>query len=349
MADRVNITGVVGVDALTILRTFEGISASPPRLGRTRKGALAMVRFGDVSVLVRIESRAYVNAATAWAITRNASDSPNERVLVVTAQSSAEGREILRSHGIGYACGSGHLSLSAPGLLLRLDEPRTRPRPTPTTRFALSGIAGRIAQMLLLEPDRDWTIRTLSARSGASVGLTHAVVERLESNGILEASGTGPARVRRLLGRAALLDIWCEEQLDRDVQVVRCLRPAPHPRDLMASLAAGFARTGIAYALTRAAATMTMTSAAATLRAVEVWVDSSTPFDEVLDAVGARHTEGNANLILTRAKGDPALAFAQERNGLSCVNPVRLYYDLGHDPRRDREEFRLLREAILGR
>jgi hypothetical protein len=349
MADRVNITGVVGVDAFTILRTFEGISASPPRLGRTRKGALAMVRFGDVSVRVRIESRAYVNAATAWAITRNASDSPNERVLVVTAQSSAEGREILRSHGIGYACGSGHLSLSAPGLLLRLDEPRTRPRPTPTTRFALSGIAGRIAQMLLLEPDRDWTIRTLSARSGASVGLTHAVVERLESNGILEASGTGPARVRRLLGRAALLDIWCEEQLDRDVQVVRCLRPAPHPRDLMASLAAGFARTGIAYALTRAAATMTMTSAAATLRAVEVWVDSSTPFDEVLDAVGARHTEGNANLILTRAKGDPALAFAQERNGLSCVNPVRLYYDLGHDPRRDREEFRLLREAILGR
>jgi hypothetical protein len=206
-----------------------------------------------------------------------------------------------------------------------------------------------VAQVLLLEPDRDWTIRTLSTRSGASVGLTHAVVERLEANGILEASGTGPARVRRLLSRAALLDTWCEEQLDRDVQVVRCLRPAPGPQDLRVTLATSFTRAGISYALTRAAATMTMTSAPVTLRTVEVWVDSSAPFDEVLDAVGARHTEGNANLILTRAKGDPALAFAQERNGLSCVNPVRLYYDLGHDPRRDHDQFRLLREAILRR
>jgi len=349
MADRVNITGVVGVDALTILRTFEGISASPPRPGRTRKGALAIVSFGDVSVLVRIETRGYVNAATAWVITRSASDFPNERVLVVTAQSSADGREILRSHGIGYACGSGHLSLSAPGLLLQIEEPRRGTRPAPPARFRLSGIAGRVGQILLLEPGQDWTIRTLSAMSGASVGLTHAVVERLETDGILEANGTGPARVRRLLSRAALLDTWCEEQLDRDVQVVTCFRPAPRPQDLMTALATSFTRTGISYALTRAAAAMTMTSAPMTLRTIEVWVDSSAPFDEVLDAIGARHTEGNANLILTRAKGDPALAFAQERNGLSCVNLVRLYYDLGHDPRRDREQFHLLREAILRR
>jgi hypothetical protein len=291
MADRVNITGVVGVDALTILRTFESISASPPRPGRTRKGALAMVSFGDASVLVRIETRGYVNAATAWAIARSASDFPTERVLVVTAQSSADGREILRSQGIGYACGSGHLSLSAPGMLLRIEESRRRLSPTPTTRFALSGIAGRIAQILLLEPDRDWTIRVLSARSGASVGLTHAVVERLESIGILEANGAGPARVRRLLGRAALLDTWCEEQLDRDVQVVRCLCPAPRPQELMTAVATSFTRTGIAYALTRAAATMTMTSTPASFGTVEVWVDSSRPFDEVLDVIGARHTE----------------------------------------------------------
>ena len=137
MADRVNITGVVGVEALTILRTFEGISASPPRPGRTRKGALAMVSFGDVSVLVRIETRGYVNAATAWAITRTASEFPTERVLVVSAQSSADGREILRSQGIGYACGSGHLSLSAPGywcgsMNLDGDSARSRRRDLPS-------------------------------------------------------------------------------------------------------------------------------------------------------------------------------------------------------------------------
>jgi hypothetical protein len=245
MADRVNITGVVGVDALTILRTFESISASPPRPGRTRKGALAMVSFGDLSVLVRIETRGYVNAATAWVIIRTASDFPTERVLVVTAQSSADGREILRSHGIGYACGSGHLSLSAPGLLLQIDEPRRGIRPAPPARCRLSGMAGRVAQILLQEPGRDWTIRALSARSGASVGLTHAVVERLETDGILDAKGAGPARIRRLLSRAALLDTWCEEQLDRDVQVVTCFRPAPRPQELMAALATSFTRTGV--------------------------------------------------------------------------------------------------------
>ncbi len=58
--------------------------------------------------------------------------------------------------------------------------------------------------------------------------------------------------------------------------------------------------------------------------------------------------ETGHNLILANAEADVPLAFRIEQDGLSVVNPFRLYLDLRREPRRGREQAERLRKEVIG-
>jgi len=255
-------------------------------------------------------------------------------LLMVAGETTVEARAILEEHGIGVIDSLGNAHLELPGLLFHLEGRRPQRRAGgPITPIRLRGKAGIAAQALLLQPDRAWKVQDLAQDAGVATGLAHRVLARLEEEGVVVAEGSGPQRVRRVTNRAALLDLWAEEQLERP------------RRTLGQQLAINLGRAGIDYALTGAAAANLVAPFVTALPVVEVWV-AETAAPEALRAAADPVTEGQ-NVVFLQAKDDAPLAFREQRRDLWVANRFRLYADLRRDPRRGREQADHLREQVI--
>jgi hypothetical protein len=95
-------------------------------------------------------------------------------------------------------------------------------------------------------------VRDLADDAGVAAGLAHRVLARLEREGVMEARGTGPQRVRILTNPTALLDLWSEEQTDHPKRTLGYVLTQT-PRQLAERLATGLDHAGIGYAITGAA------------------------------------------------------------------------------------------------
>ena len=70
------------------------------------------------------------------------------------------------------------------------DRPRSR-------RQAGIGVVGvRLVQVMLGEPQRDWSVVELAEAADSSTGQAHKILTRLESEGLVTVTGRGPARRR---------------------------------------------------------------------------------------------------------------------------------------------------------
>lgn len=339
-------------EALRILREVPGILVEPrPRAGSRRAGAVLRFAGGSAPVAVEVKRRA--SAATAWQLVQRARGLRDGHLLLVAGETTADARAILERHGVAVIDGLGNAHLELPGLLLHLEgQRRARGRrgdassPRPPTR--LRGKAGVAAQALLLAPDREWRVQDLAAEARTSIGLAHRVLARLEADGLVAAEGAGPRRIRRVTDRAALLDLFAEENKDRAVQRLRAYRLAREPHELAAAASGGLAAAGIDHAVTGAGAAARIAPLVTTVPVAEIWVTSVALPDDVIAAAGAEAVDSGHNLVFAQTPGDEPLAFRHEVDGLWTVNPVRLYADLRHDPRRGREQAEHLRREVIG-
>jgi hypothetical protein len=342
----VKIEGALEAETARLLRQVDGIEVA---IGepRTRRSD-ATVKFAGVAKPVDIEVKHYVNAATAWQLVRHAEAGKDRYLLVVTAQATAEARDILERHGIGVVDGAGNAHMELPGLLLHIEGLRSPKSQRQPGAIRLSGKAGLVAQALLLSPDRAWQIREVAEAAAVSDALAHRVLARLEAEGPVVSDGAGPARVRRVANPAALLDLWAEENVDRAVERTTAYRLARTPKELVEAVAERLGKTDITYAVTRAAAAMALAPFVSAVPTVDVWIDSAIAPLDAVKALGAERVETGGNLVLSQTAGDGPLAFREERDGTWLVNRMRLYYDLKKDPRRGKEQADRLRHEVIG-
>jgi hypothetical protein len=173
--------------------------------------------------------------------------------LLVADQTAAEAREILAERGVGFIEGLQNAHIELPGLPFHIEGRRTE-KPArgaaPPTR--LRGKAGVAAQALLLQPAREWSVNELAAEAGIAAALAHRVLTRLEREGLVKAEGSGPQRFRTRTNPTALLDLWAEEQADRQRRTAGHLL-AQTPQQLVERLGAWLQHAGIDYAVTGAA------------------------------------------------------------------------------------------------
>ncbi len=348
-AARVTIAGALDASALRILARFPVIVATTIVPPGTQPGA-AVVGVGGVAHPVRIEVLDTVTVATARDIVRRAQALPRPVWFVIAKRVTEEACTILGDSGIGYASAAGHLHLVMPGLLVHVEVSGLRTGATaPAGRTRLSDAAERVVHALLLDPRQAWRVRDLTRRARVSVGLSHRVVTRLETEGIVSGEGDGTTRRRRVDDVAGLLDAWIDETDNRGVEVVTAFRPAASPHELVRAMASAFDAAAIPYAVTGAAAAAIMAPGVGPVATVDAWIDWGTPLAAALSAIGAKTVGHGVNITLAHIRGDGPLAFAGKRSGVVCVDPVRLYADLVRAAGPGHPLATSLREAIIHR
>lgn len=341
----VNIQGRFEADALRVLREVPGLTvvAEPGPAGRRVD---AILRFAGREEPIAVEFKRRANAATARQLVHQSETLADTPLLIVAGETTVEARTILVEHGIGVIDGLGNAHLALPGLLFHLEGRRRQHQAAgPVTPIRLRGKAGIAAQALLLQPDRDWKVQELAHEAGVATGLAHRVLVRLEEEGVVVAEASGPQRVRRIVNRTALLDLWAEEQLERPQRTLGHLL-AQTPQKLIQQLATELGRAEIDYALTGAAAASLVAPFVTAVPVVEIWV-AETAAPAQLAAVADPVAEGH-NVVFLQAKDDAPLVFREQRRDLWLANRFRLYADLRRDPRRGREQADHLREQVIG-
>jgi hypothetical protein len=346
-AEMVKLEGDFGGEALRILRAVPGVTVARRRPRGARR-ADAVLRFGGAARPIAVAVKRHANAATAWQLVQHSRAAPDGRLLLIAGDTTADAREILERHGVAVVDGVGNAHVELPGLLLHTEGRRRTGPLRAGTAARLTGKGGIAAQALLRETDRDWHVQDLAEEARISIGLAHRVLARLETEGLVTAEGAGPKRVRRVTDSTALLDLWAEENRDREVRRVHAYRLAREPRELVDAVGAALHTAGIEYALTGAAAAVRVAPFVTAVPVAEIWISSVVSPDDVASAAGSEVAETGHNLVFAQTNGDEPLAFRHDVEGITTVNPFRLFYDLRNDPRRGREQAETLRREVIG-
>jgi len=321
------------------------IEASPdPR-------AAALVRLAGQRRPLACAFTTSANAAAAWQAVRGARELKGTRPLLVAEKTTAEAREIMRREGVAYADATGFAHVELPGLFIHTEGGGKPPRLTAKSAEVarLAGKAGVVAQALLRDPRKDWGVHVLAETANVSPGLAHRVLQRLEAVGIIESSGAGPAKSRRVTHPTALLDLWAEESRDRGVVRTRAFRLAQVPRELAEGVARELDDHHIPYAVTGAAAAALVAPSVTAVPVTELWVTEGVAIPDVLAAIGAEAVASGHDLVLSQARNDLPLSFKRQADsGMWMVDPLRLYIDLRADPRRGREQADRVRQEVIG-
>jgi len=309
-----------------------------------------VVRFAGSKTPVMIEAKKRLNAVAARQISALAEER-DLRVIAIAEEATAEARRILAFHGIGIVDARGNADLRLPGLWMHIDgHPERDHLKTPTNaapKARLSGKTGVAAQTLLLEPERGWKVRELATRAEVSSGLAHRVMVRLENEGLVRAEGSGPGKVRVLADPGGLLDLLAEETAVRPLRTP-AFRLAQSPNALIRGIAKALEGNRVDYAVTGAGAASLVAPFVSAVPIVEVWVSAHFMADRALDEIGMEKAETGQNVELLQADDDGPLMFRRRTKGVWVANPIRLYIDLLHDPRRGREQAEVLRKEVIG-
>jgi hypothetical protein len=307
-----------------------------------------MIRFADREQAIVVEAKRHLNVAAARQLA-HPKVGQKLPLIVIAADATADARELLRSNGIGLIDGGGYAHVELPGLLLHVADPGLRTIRTagPGRPTRLAGKAGVIVQAILLDHHRTWGVQDLAAVAGVSPALAHRVLARLDAEHLTEAIGAGPRRTRTITDPAALLDLWAEEMTDHHVQRHQFYRLARTPDEVLTQAGVGLRRADIGHAATGAAVAARMAPFITAVPVTEIWVAAITDPTLAAAAIDAEVAPTGHNLVLLQAQDDTPLAFHRDQDGLTVVNPYRLYYDLRRDPRRGREQADRLRQEIL--
>jgi AraC-like DNA-binding protein len=210
----------------------------------------------------------------------------------------------------------------------------------------LSGKAGLIAQALILEPDRAWTLDAIAERAGVSTALAHRVFSRLERETVLAADGRGPRKTRRVASPKALLDLWAEEAVEPKVR--RTPAYALLRGDGTRELSLRLGKHDLAHAVTGVAAAARRAAFLTSVLVTEIRVEAARMPDDVAAAAGARLVEEGANLVFVQGPDDGELRFRREVDGVWLAAETRVYLDALRDPRRGAEQAREYRSQVFG-
>ena len=341
MAHPLTIEAPLDPQAMRIVRAVPAVAVAHAPVPRLRVDGKALN--------LTVEQKRRVGAAEAWNVVRTLEqDAKRPAALVVADRTTAVARRILADHGVGYVDGHGNAHLVYPGVYVHIETPRKQAEPRVVGELRLAGKAGIAAQALLLEPQREWRVTDLAERAAVSVGLAHAVLDRLERLKIVEAQGGQRARARTIADPAALLDLWTEENRDRGVRRLGAYLLPRRGADVVQGAEHALRARDVDHALTGVVAAALLAPFVTTLPAATFWVDAGFPGDELLNRLGAESADRGANLVLMQADDNLPLAFADERDGTRFANVFRIYLDALADPKRGREQAEHLRREVIG-
>ena len=271
-------------------------------------------------------------------------------VLVVAERLATSARDALEHGGHSYVDGTGAAHIEIPGFVLHYDQAAKAPR-TSAPPPGLGVVAVRLIQLLLAEPDRDWRVIDLAASARSSTGQAHNVLRRLETEGLVDARGTGPTMRRTVTEPTAMLDWLARIPAARRLHAtIGAYLYAPDPDALIERLARSAREAGITWALTGAAGARAegfTTMTALPVAMVRTPTPSGPALGDVLKLFGAEPAASGGNLMIVRDVGDVGTHHASRNGDAIVAPPVRLWLDMLSE-RRGEDAADQFRETVLG-
>jgi len=256
---------------------------------------------------------------------------------------SPRGLEICRRHKVGCVDLAGNCYLEFDGVYI---ERIVEEKPKPVTRMLkslFSPVSSRIVRAMLEEPDRTWKLTELAEATGASLGQTYNVSEKLAAEGFTRKSRQEGIS---LINPAGLLDTWREEY---DVAVLNEVHSfhslERDPAQLMASVEQAAERLEARYAFTLHAGA-SLIAPYVRFNDVHFYVGSDPQV--WADELDLRTVEFGGNVHLLRPYDEGVLYRLRCPQGMAVVGNIQLYLDLYKYPARGREQAEFLREKEIG-
>lgn len=229
----------------------------------------------------------------------------------------------------------GACRIVANGIVLILDKPS--PLVKPSHQVKLSGRTGIVAETLLLGRSRPWSVQELAYNSHVSPALAYRLLNRLEQEGLLQAQGVGPEKVRTVKNFRALAELWSQEER-KPQTVLRGYLYASSLETLAQQILAAYPDGAIGGTLAANLYKPTLTRILPPLR---IWVKGDFNPDPLI-SMGLERTNEGANIEIVASKDDPWRVH-RDLDGMPRVSKARAWLEVSESTGRTQE----LAEALL--
>ncbi len=270
----------------------------------------------------------------------------NTLPFILAETLSAGARETLRNEQVGYFDRSGSLYVPAKGAYIFIDKtpPRNKRRKL-TTIFR-----GSKALVLhaVFAKHGDWvSVKEVAEMSGVSPATASQVLGELERRDWVEARGSGPAKMRRLIEPTKMLDAWThQEQEEKAPSMRRYFVPNYHGLELVRRVAAALEAHHATYAITAEAAAQIYAPSVTSISQVRCRAVSGAAAREAVSSLGARPADQGWNVaIIERSPAE--FSRVEHKNGISLATPLQTYLDLLQSSGRAKEMADRLRKEVL--
>ena len=256
---------------------------------------------------------------------------------------SPKGAEICRRHKVGCLDLAGNCYLEFDGVYIEriVGQPPKRVKRRIKNLFA--PISSRIVRAMLEEPARVWKLTELAEATGASLGQTYNVSEKLVAEDFARKNARSGVQLTDPTG---LLDTWREEYGIAEVNEIHSFHSSERdPARTMAEIKQVAEKLGSKYAFTLHAGA-SLVAPFVRFNDVHLYIGSS--LRTWVDALELHTVEFGGNIHLLQPRHDGSFYCSRVSQGMVVVGNVQLYLDLYNYPARGREQAEFLREKEIG-
>lgn len=282
---------------------------------------------------------------------------PNDTVgLVVASMIPYRERDALELAGLSWLDGRGACHLAWPGVIVHIDRAsRRRSSIEPERTDKLGPASIRAVQVVLGDPDSEWTVSVLAQRAGISTGQAHRVFAALEHSRLLDVRGSGPKQRRKITDLNGALD-WLSsvDRARRKPESAATHLYGRSIRDVVNRFDDRARSVGLRYAVTGPAATEilgipVMTSI--TVAHIRVSVASIDEALQRLDLANLSRDEGGhgSNVELWVDSGEVGTFESSEISNVVVAPLIRVWLDLARIGGRGEDAAHVFRERVLER
>jgi hypothetical protein len=256
-------------------------------------------------------------------------------------------RQTLKDEDVGYIDLAGNLYFKYLNYYVEKIVDKNPFSNTPPLKNIFAPISSRITRVLLVEPNRKWTISELSKEAEVSLGQTYNVLEAMSEEELASKDNSGKWAVT---SPTALLDAWKKVYLTYEGRKYSMFSYAKD-RALPKLIVKASKEANLPYALgffsgadlvAPYVRSLTKVQLYTSQEAVETWKDSL-ELKEVENG-------GNIELYVPYDKGVfyKTQEYKRDDGTVKIVNNVQLYMDLFNNPARGEEAAEHLRKTKLG-
>ena len=254
-------------------------------------------------------------------------DQTSTKQLVFVSSRLSEARRLtLEAHSASYLDQKGNLHLQAPHLLIHIEASKSSAQKQQRPR-GLGPSSVRAIQALIGFKD-PFTLTELSALVGLSVSQVHVAIKLLESEGLVNSMGKGPARRRQVIDQGELLQ-WLTQQSParRQEEYLDLFVYARRPEELWHLVSQKLQTEQIDHAFTGSAAATLYEAGPTAVPFSLLRVSPSVTLTEVARALDAEVVEQGANLRMLRDTGLVGITQKKLLREVFVAPKARIYLD----------------------